>query len=99
MVIVMANAGQSLARAAAAARPGGLAVSPLGGPKRFPREVNTVYAGTAAAQAGQLDLLAHRVVEGTLRVPVGADSAFTDARQALIDLHERHIQGKITITF
>ncbi|MET8052445.1 zinc-binding dehydrogenase [Streptosporangium sp. NPDC005286] len=95
----MANAGQNLALTAAAARPGGRIVSPLGGPQEFPCGVNAVFTGTAAATAGQLDVPADQAAHGTLNVPISAEYAFADARQALIDFAERHVQGKITITF
>ncbi|MGW2161422.1 NADP-dependent oxidoreductase [Nonomuraea sp. NPDC001699] len=99
VVLDVTNAGPGLARTAAAARPGGLMVSPLGGPARFPRAVNAVYTGTAAAEAGRLELLARQVVDGALRVPISTEYTFAEARQALIDFRERHVRGKIIITF
>ncbi|MEZ0077169.1 NADP-dependent oxidoreductase [Planotetraspora sp. GP83] len=98
VVIDLANAGPGLARSAAAARPGGRLVSPLGGPPSFDRGVTATYTGTTTPE-GRLDELAAQVVEGRLRVEIGAGYPFAESRQALIDFAAKHVRGKITITF
>jgi NADPH:quinone reductase-like Zn-dependent oxidoreductase len=98
VVIDLANAGPALDGSAAAARPGGRLVSPLGGPPAFDRKITAVYAGTTAPQ-GRLDELAADAAKGRLRVEIGATYAFADARQALIYFSAQHIRGKVTVTF
>lgn len=98
VVIDLANAGPGLEGSAAAARPGGRLVSPLGGPTSFGRGVTATYTGTTTPE-GRLDELAAQAVDGRLRVEISGNYAFADSRQALIDFAAQHIRGKITITF
>ncbi|MFD0312813.1 NADP-dependent oxidoreductase [Streptomyces flavalbus] len=98
VVIDLANAGPGLAATAAAARPGGRLVSPLGGPPSFDREVTALYGGTRATE-GRLAALAAQAAKGELSIPIDSSYPFAEARQALIDFGARHVQGKITVTF
>jgi NADPH:quinone reductase-like Zn-dependent oxidoreductase len=98
VVLDVAQAGPALAASAAAARPGGLVVSPLGGPHEFERDVRAVYTGTTTP-AGRLAGLAAQASAGTLRVEIGAQYPFAQARQALLDFRARHVRGKVVVTF
>lgn len=98
VVFDMVHAGPALTATAAAARPGGRLVSPLGGPPVFDRDVTALYGGTRATE-GRLASLADRAVKGELRIPIDADYPFVEARQALLDFAGRHVKGKITVTF
>ncbi|MFE6196112.1 NADP-dependent oxidoreductase [Streptomyces sp. NPDC057838] len=98
VVFDLANAGPALAATAAAARPGGLLVSPLGGPPSFDRDVTALYGGTRAVD-GRLAALAAQAAKGELRIPIDSDYPFAQARQALVDFGARHVRGKITVTF
>ncbi|MFE4667206.1 hypothetical protein ACFRI7_26990 [Streptomyces sp. NPDC056716] len=82
VVFDRAHAGSGLATTAAAARPGGIPVSPLGCPAVFDRGVTVLYGGTRATE-GRVASLAVEVVQGELRIPVDADHPFAGARQAL----------------
>ncbi|MDT7790141.1 MAG: hypothetical protein QOF58_8560 [Pseudonocardiales bacterium] len=97
-VIDVAQAGPALVSSAAAAKPGGLLVSPLGGPPSFDGEVEARYTGTTTP-AGRLGELAALATDGALRVEIAAEYPFADARQALIDFTSGHVRGKIVITF
>ena len=97
-VIDVAQAGPALAASAAAAKPGGRVVSPLGGPLSFDRDVTARYTGTTTP-AGRLAELATLAAAGTLRVEIDAEYPFAEARQALTDFTSRHIRGKVVITF
>jgi NADPH:quinone reductase-like Zn-dependent oxidoreductase len=97
-VIDVAQAGPALAASAAAAKPGGLLVSPLGGPPSFDRDVTARYTGTTTPP-GRLAELAAQAAAGTLRVEIHAEYPFAQARQALADFTGHHIRGKIVITF
>ncbi|MDW6064239.1 NADP-dependent oxidoreductase [Streptomyces sp. FXJ1.4098] len=97
-VIDLAHAGPALAATAAAAKPGGQLVSPLGGPASFDREVSAAYGGTRAPE-GRLDALAEQAAGGTLRIEIDSDYSFGQARQALLDYAANHVRGKITVTF
>ncbi|MFJ9036686.1 NADP-dependent oxidoreductase [Streptomyces sp. NPDC102406] len=98
VVIDLANAGPALAATAAAARPGGRIVSPLGGPSAFERDVTAVYSGTRTPE-GRLEELAALAAAGRLRVPIDSDYSFDQAGQALVDFASKHIRGKVTVTF
>ncbi|SES30314.1 NADPH2:quinone reductase [Lentzea xinjiangensis] len=98
VVLDVAQAGPALAASAAAAKPGGLVVSPLGGPPEFDRDVRAVYTGTTTP-AGRLAGLAAQAADGTLRVEIGAEYPFAEARQALLDFRTRHVRGKVVVTF
>ncbi|MFI9413953.1 NADP-dependent oxidoreductase [Nocardia gamkensis] len=98
VVIDLAQAGPALADAAAAAKPGGLLVSPLGGPPAFDRDVRAVYTGTTTP-AGRLAELAAQAATGALRVEIGAEYPFSEARQALLDFTAQHVRGKVVVTF
>lgn len=97
-VIDLAQAGPALASSAAAAKPGGRLVSPLGGPPAFDREITAVYTGTRTPE-GLLDDLAARAAEGRLQVEISATYPFADAPQALADYATKHLRGKVVITF
>jgi len=97
-VIDVAKAGPALAASAAAAKPGGRVVSPLGGPPSFDRNVTAHYTGTTTP-AGRLAELAELAAGGALRVGIEAEYPFAEARQALIDFADRHVRGKVVITF
>ncbi|MER6345286.1 NADP-dependent oxidoreductase [Streptomyces sp. NPDC001595] len=97
-VIDLANAGPALATTAHAARAEGQLVSPLGGPPSFERGVTAVYTGTRTPQ-GRLEELAEKAADGRLRIEIGADYAFGQADQALVDFAGRHLRGKVTVTF
>jgi NADPH:quinone reductase-like Zn-dependent oxidoreductase len=98
VVIDVAQAGPALAASAAAAKPGGLVVSPLGGPPSFDRDVTARYTGTTTPP-GRLAELAGLAATGALRAEIGAEYPFAEARQALTDFAGRHIPGKVVITF
>jgi len=98
VVINLAQAGPTLAGSAAAARPGGRLISPLGGPAAFDRGVTAVYSGTRTPE-GQLEALAAQVAEGQLQVEISARYSFTDSPQALADYAHKHLPGKVVITF
>lgn len=98
VVINLAQAGPALAGSAAAARPGGRLISPLGGPAAFDRGVTAVYSGTRTPE-GQLEALAAQVAEGQLQVEISARYSFTDSPQALADYAHKHLPGKVVITF
>ncbi|MEZ3179078.1 zinc-binding dehydrogenase [Streptomyces pimonensis] len=98
VVFDLANAGPALALTAGAARSGGRLVSPLGGPRSFERGVTAVYGGTTTPD-GRLAALAAQAATGELRIAIGAEYAFAEARRALVDFAHRHIRGKVTITF
>ncbi|MEV6639350.1 NADP-dependent oxidoreductase [Amycolatopsis sp. NPDC051371] len=98
VVIDVARAGPALAASAAAAKPGGLVVSPLGGPPSFDRDVTARYTGTTTPP-GRLAELAGLAATGALRAEIGAEYPFAEARQALTGFAGRHIRGKVVITF
>ncbi|MFJ1768197.1 NADP-dependent oxidoreductase [Amycolatopsis sp. NPDC088138] len=98
VVIDVAQAGPALAASAAAAKPGGLVVSPLGGPPSFDRDVTARYTGTTTPP-GRLAELAGLAATGALRPEIGAEYPFAEARRALTDFAGRHIRGKVVITF
>jgi len=97
-VIDVAQAGPALASSAAAAKPGGLLISPLGGPPSFDRDVTARYTGTTTP-AGRLAQFAAQAAAGTLRVEIDAEFPFAQAREALTHFTNRHLRGKIVITF
>ncbi|WP_329048708.1 NADP-dependent oxidoreductase [Amycolatopsis sp. NBC_01488] len=97
-VIDVAQAGPALASSAAAVKPGGLVVSPLGGPPSFDRNVTARYTGTTTP-TGRLAELAGLAATGDLRVEIDREYPFTEARQALTDFAGRHVRGKLVITF
>ncbi|GAA2536608.1 MULTISPECIES: zinc-binding dehydrogenase [Streptomyces] len=98
VVFDLANTGPALALTAGAARGGGRLVSPLGGPASFERGVTAVYGGTTTPD-GRLAALAAQAATGELRIAIGAEYAFAEARRALVDFAHKHIRGKVTITF
>ncbi|MFE0474866.1 NADP-dependent oxidoreductase [Streptomyces sp. NPDC058947] len=97
-VIDLANAGPALATTAAAAKPGGQLVSPLGGPPAFDRGVTAVYTGTRTP-AGRLEELAAQAADGRLAVEIHADYPFAAADRAVLDFASQHVRGKVTVTF
>ncbi|MFE3202375.1 NADP-dependent oxidoreductase [Embleya sp. NPDC059237] len=98
VVIDLARAGPALAGSAAAARPGGLLVSPLGGPAAFDRDVAAAYVGITQPP-GRLDDFAAQAVDGRLRVEVATTYAFTDVRRAVVDFPTLHLRGKAVVIF
>lgn len=97
-VIDLALAGPALAGSAAAVRPGGLLVSPKGGPDVFDGGVAGVYTGVTRPE-GRLEGFAVQAAEGRLRVPIAVEYPFADVRQAVIDFPRRHLLGKAIIVF
>jgi NADPH:quinone reductase len=97
-VIDLALAGPALAGSAAAARPGGLLVSPRGGPELFDGGVVGVYTGVTRPE-GRLEGFATQAAEGRLLVPIAAEYPFAEVRQAVIDFPRRHLLGKAVIVF
>ncbi|HVX43819.1 MAG TPA: NADP-dependent oxidoreductase [Mycobacteriales bacterium] len=97
VLIDLASAGPALEASAAAVRPGGRIISVLGGPESFDRGISVRYIQTYTPE-GRLRSLAEEAAAGRLTVPIGAECAFADARQALIDFAERHIRGKVVIS-
>ncbi|WP_410566707.1 NADP-dependent oxidoreductase [Amycolatopsis sp. cmx-4-61] len=98
VVLDLAQAGPALAGSAAAAKPGGLVVSPLGGPPAFDRDVRARYTGTTTP-AGRLAELAEQAATGALSIGIGAEYPFAEVRQALLDFAARRVRGKVVITF
>ncbi|WP_199444537.1 NADP-dependent oxidoreductase [Umezawaea beigongshangensis] len=96
-VIDLVAAGPDLASSAAAVRPGGVLISPLGGPPAFDRDVTASYTGTTTPP-GRLAALAALADEGALRIEIAAEYPFTEARQALLDFTRLHVRGKFVIT-
>lgn len=96
VVFDLVNAGPDVARSAAAAKPGGRVVSPLGGPAELERGVTGTYI-RMTPQLGDLDDLAAMVARG-LRIEVGATYPLDEAVQAAVDFATRHIRGKVVIT-
>lgn len=97
VVVDLVAAGPALAASAAAAKPGGLLVSPLGGPPAFDRDVTAAYTGTTTPP-GRLAELAALAAEGALRVEIAAEYPLVEARQALLDFTRQHVSGKFVIT-
>ncbi|WP_035795224.1 NADP-dependent oxidoreductase [Kitasatospora mediocidica] len=98
VVLDLINRGEALAGSARAARPGGRLVSPLFGPEELGRDVSGVYIGSFTAEPGDLEKLAARAAEGTLRVEVGASYPFVDAVRAVADFAGKHTRGKVVVT-
>jgi NADPH:quinone reductase-like Zn-dependent oxidoreductase len=96
VVIDLVNAGPGVL--AAAARPGGRVVSPLGGPESFDRDVTATYQRTIPTE-GQLQGLLDAVAAGTLAVEVGGTYPFAESPQAVADFVAKHRRGKTVITF
>jgi NADPH:quinone reductase len=96
VAIDLVNAGPALAATAAAVRPGGRVISPLGGPPAFDRDVAVTYAHVATLE-GRLQDLAARAADGRLTVEVSATYPFTDAAKALADFVNHHVRGKIVV--
>ncbi|WP_329200648.1 MULTISPECIES: NADP-dependent oxidoreductase [unclassified Streptomyces] len=98
VVVDLVNRGEGLAACARAARSGGRLVSPLFGPDDLGRGVTPVYIGSFVPEPGDLEDLASRAADGSLRVEIGARYAFGDAVQAVADFADEHIRGKVVIT-
>lgn len=95
-VIDLVNAGPGLATSAAAAKPGGRVLSPLGGPPAFDREVTATYCHVEASD-GLLDDLVRQVAAGELQVEIGARHPLYDAPRAVADFVRTHTRGKSVI--
>ncbi|MBE1593340.1 NADP-dependent oxidoreductase [Nonomuraea angiospora] len=98
VVIDLVNAGPGLAATAAAAKPGGRLVSPLGGQPEFDRGVGAVYTGVEGG-FGKLQDLVDRAAAGTFEVEVGATHPFSSAVDAVGEFATKHTRGKVVITF
>ncbi|MDH6131493.1 NADPH2:quinone reductase [Kitasatospora sp. MAA4] len=98
VVLDLVNRGEGLVGSARAARPGGRLVSPLFGPDDLGREVSGVYIGGFTSEPGDLEKLAARAAEGTLRVEIGASYPLADAARAVADFAGKHIRGKVVVT-
>ncbi|GAA2746932.1 NADP-dependent oxidoreductase [Kitasatospora cinereorecta] len=98
VVVDLVNRGDGLAESARAARPGGRLVSPLYGPPDLGREVSPVYIGSFTSEPGDLESLARRAADGTLRVEIGARYPFAEAVTAVTDFATKHIRGKVVVT-
>lgn len=97
VVIDLVNAGPGLAATAAAAKPGGLLVSTLGGAPAFERGVTATYVGVEQG-VGQLEGLVRSVAEGQLEVHVDT-FPFSRAVEAAQQFAGSHSRGKFVITF
>ncbi|WP_354637549.1 NADP-dependent oxidoreductase [Kitasatospora camelliae] len=98
VVVDLVNRGEGLAGSARAALPGGRLVSPLFGPAALDRGVTPVYIGSFDPEPGDLEDLARRAADGSLRVEIGARYPFTDAVRAVADFAGKHIRGKVVVT-
>ncbi|MBV8638915.1 MAG: NADP-dependent oxidoreductase [Candidatus Eremiobacteraeota bacterium] len=100
-VIDVVHSGEELLKSAQALREDGTLVSTLYGPEQsaFPNKVNVHYI-QLAAEEGDLDDLARRAADGTLRVEVGHAYDLSLAPQALADLMSptKHTRGKFVVT-
>jgi NADPH:quinone reductase len=100
VVLDVINTGDALIRDAEVLRAGGTIVSSLGGPKQdaFPPGV-TVHYIQQTAQDGDLEDLARRAADGTLRVEIGQSYDLSQAAQALADLVDptKHTRGKLVV--
>jgi NADPH:quinone reductase-like Zn-dependent oxidoreductase len=97
-VIDLVNAGPGLAATAAAAKPGGILVSPLGGPPQFGGDVTAVYTHIDATP-GLLQSLVDGATAGRLNVEIGASYPFAEATEAVADFVAKHTRGKVVVTF
>lgn len=99
-IVDLINMGDALIKTAEALREGGTLVSTLGGPESsaFPKSVNVRYI-QMTAEEGDLDDLAQRAADGSLRVEVGHTYDLAHAAQALTDLMDpaKHARGKFVI--
>lgn len=99
-VFDVVHSGDDLLRSAQALREGGTLVSSLFGPEQsaFPNGVNVHYI-QLTAQEGDLDDLARRAADGTLRVEIGHAYDLSQAPQALADLMNpsKHTRGKFVV--
>lgn len=95
VVIDLVNAGPGLAATAAAARDGGLVISPLGGPPSFDRGVTATYLGVEQGLDRFAELV-DRVASGGLTVRV-TSHPFTQARRTFVDFAAGRTQGSRTV--
>ncbi len=100
-LVDLIHSGDDLPKSAQALRQGGTLVSTLSGPEQsaFPNGVNVHYI-QMQAEEGDLDDLARRASDGTLRVEVGHSYDLSQAPQALADLMDpsKHTRGKFVVT-
>lgn len=100
VVFDLINTGEALLRDAEVLRESGTLVSTLYGPEQgaFKKHVNVHYIQQSARE-GDLDDLARRAVDGSLRVEIGRTYDLVQAPQALADLFDRakHTRGKLVI--
>ncbi|MEU7754829.1 lipocalin-like domain-containing protein [Micromonospora sp. NPDC049101] len=98
VAVDLINAGPGLAGTAAAVKPGGLLISPAGGPPVFDREVRATYAHIEATD-GRLQRIVEATASGELRVEVSAQFPFAEAQRGVAEFAGKHTRGKVVITF
>lgn len=100
VVFDLVNTGEAVLRDAEVLRESGTLVSSLSGPEQdaFGKSVNVRYI-QLAAQDGDLDDLARRAGEGSLRVEIGRTYDLAQAPQALSDFADpaKHTRGKLVV--
>jgi NADPH2:quinone reductase len=87
----------AFASLAALVRPGGVAVSALGGAGEA-SDLGGVRVANVSSDPAHLRPLADRVAQGTLRVAIRRTYPLADAAQALTDFTQEHTLGKLVIT-
>ncbi len=100
-VIDVINTQEQLLPVAGALRSGGTLASSLFGPEQsaFPQGVTVKYI-QMDAHPGDLDDLAQRAANGTMRIEIGKKYPLSQASQALADLEDphKHTRGKLVVT-
>lgn len=96
-IVDLVNSGEGIRASAQALRPGGRLASPLGGPEDLDRGVEALYM-SLTLQEGDLDDLAARAAEGTLRVEVSRVFPFAEAVAAFVEFAEGHTRGKLVVS-
>jgi NADPH:quinone reductase-like Zn-dependent oxidoreductase len=100
VILDVVNSGDALLHDAQALRTPGTIVSSLGGPEQsaFPAGVQVHYI-QMRARRGDLDDIARRAADGSLRVEIGGTYELSQAAQALADLSDRtkHTRGKLVV--
>jgi NADPH:quinone reductase-like Zn-dependent oxidoreductase len=99
-VFDLVNAGDAILRDGEVLREGGMLVSTLSGPERqaFNKNVSVRYIQLTASD-GDLDDLALRAADGSLRVEIGRTYDLAQAPQALSDFADpaKHTRGKLVM--
>ncbi len=96
-IVDLVNSGEGIRESARALRPGGRIASPLGGPEDLDRGVEVSYVSTTLLP-GDLDDLAARAADGTLRVEVSRVFPFAEAVAAFVEFAEGHTRGKLVVS-